>query len=149
MDAGDAGDVHLIWGLPSHLVPAQASRLASLPMIKGALAGTVLLVLGLLWTAPAAHADVRPDESRLRPDTVTLLHYIETNYPEVTRIGGWRPDRIADHPSGRALDIMVDTDTALGDRINTDLLQHRDDLHIRYTLWRVPAHFNHIHACVD
>lgn len=102
-----------------------------------------------IFLAPAAHATHLPDESRLQPDTIDLLHHVEEAFPEVPDIGGWRPDRIADHPSGRALDIMIGNDMELGDRIAADLNEHRDEYHIRYILWRVPSHFNHVHACVD
>jgi hypothetical protein len=112
---------------------------------------TALIILALVATVttPNAKATWDPDESPLQPDTVDLLHYVNENYPEVPSIGGYRPDRIPDHPSGRALDIMTGGDMGLGDRIAADLREHQGDLHIRYILWRVPSHFDHIHACVD
>jgi hypothetical protein len=114
-------------------------------MTRIALASFLLCVMG----AVPAHATAGPDEGMLKPDTVELLHYVEENFPEVPSIGGWRHDAIPDHPQGRALDIMVNNDVDLGNRIHDDLLAHQDELHIRYMLWQVPNHFNHIHACVD
>jgi hypothetical protein len=98
---------------------------------------------------PTAHATMGPDESLLQPDTIDLLHHVEETFPEVPNIGGWRPDKIPDHPSGRALDIMVYGDTELGNRIAADLREHQAEYHIRYILWQVPNHYNHVHACVD
>ena len=78
----------------------------------------------------------------------SLASYVQTRYPQVRVIGGWRPDPLPDHPSGRAIDIMVDANTALGDRINADLRAQRDRFGITYTLWRVPKHFDHVHVTV-
>lgn len=108
-----------------------------------------LLTVLFMTVVPVAHATRTPDESMLQPDTIDLLHHVEEAFPEVPDIGGWRPDRIPDHPSGRALDIMVYGDMELGDRIAADLNEHQGEYHIRYILWRVSNHFNHVHACVD
>jgi peptidoglycan DL-endopeptidase CwlO len=105
--------------------------------------------LAVFAPAPDADATWNPDTSMLQPDTVDLLHYVNENYPEVPRIGGYRPDRIPDHPTGRALDIMTGGDMGLGDRIAADLREHQGELHIRYILWRVANHYDHVHACVD
>jgi len=107
------------------------------------------LIVASLLMAPTANAGPRlPDTSRLQPATVDLLHYVAEKYPEVPEIGGWRPDRIPDHPSGRALDIMVYANGGLGDRIAADLRANKAKLGIRYLLWRVPQHYDHIHVCV-
>jgi hypothetical protein len=108
----------------------------------------VLCWLGVL-AAPAANATVDPDESMLRPDTITLLNHVNNTFPEVPEIGGWRRDALPDHPSGRALDIMVYGDTDLGNRVAEDLRENQAEYHIRYILWQVPNHYNHVHACVD
>ena len=104
----------------------------------------------------------------LVPNAVALAHYIQRTYPDVVSIGGVRPcDYYAEHCRGIALDIMVGTNTDLGDRINADLLAQADRFGIRFTLWREtyrnPAgakrwmsdrgsvtanHGNHIHAQV-
>jgi peptidoglycan DL-endopeptidase CwlO len=96
-----------------------------------------------------ANATRDPDTAPLQPYTRDLLVFVNEHFPEVPDIGGYRPDPIPDHPSGRALDIMVYGDTALGNRIYSTLLENKQELHIRYLLWQVPNHYNHIHACVD
>lgn len=108
------------------------------------------IVCGLVTAAnpAAARATVWPDESKLTPATIGVLHHLRQHFPEIPAIGGWRPDPIPDHPSGKALDVMVYGDKALGDRIHADLTANRERLGIRYMLWRVRDHFDHIHVCV-
>jgi hypothetical protein len=84
----------------------------------------------------------------LVPNAKTLAAYIIATYPGVRSIGGVRPDPIPDHPSGRAIDIMVD-DMALGDVILADIQSQAARFRINYTLWRVAAHFDHIHVLVN
>jgi len=107
-------------------------------------ASVVLLLAG----APVARATTGPDESKLKPATIDVLHYVMATYPEVPEIGGWRPDRIPDHPSGRALDIMAFGNRALGDRIAADLRSRQAELGIRYILWWTKDHYDHLHVCV-
>jgi hypothetical protein len=84
----------------------------------------------------------------LVPNAKPLAAYIIATYPGVRSIGGVRPDPIPDHPSGRAIDIMVD-DMALGDVILADIQSQAARFRINYTLWRVAAHFDHIHVLVN
>lgn len=57
-------------------------------------------------------------------------------------IGGWREsDPYPDHPSGWAADIMIpdygtDGGKALGDEISQFLSEHKDELNIKYMIWR-------------
>jgi len=83
----------------------------------------------------------------LCPNAVALAHYIQNNYPAVQSIGGVRSDRLPDHPSGHAIDIMV-ADMGLGDAIAADVRGHATQWGVVYLLWRVPAHFNHVHVTV-
>jgi len=77
-----------------------------------------------------------------------LANYISINYPAVRVIGGVRSDPLPDHPSGHAIDIMVDNNTALGNKILADLKAQRKNFGIRYMLWQVPKHYDHIHVTV-
>lgn len=70
----------------------------------------------------------------------------------------------SDHPAGRAVDFMVGTNRALGDRIAQYLLDHRTEFGISYLIWRqrinfgsgwsgmpdrgsvTANHHNHVHA---
>ena len=85
----------------------------------------------------------------LIPDAKALAAYIIATYPGVQAIGGVRADPIPDHPSGHAIDIMIGSDMALGDAINADVQNQSGRFHVRYTMWRVPSHFNHVHVTVD
>ncbi len=85
----------------------------------------------------------------LVPDARALAAYIITTYPGVQSIGGVRADPIPDHPSGHAIDIMIGSDMALGDAINADVQSQSGRFNVRYTMWRVPSHFNHVHVTVD
>lgn len=83
----------------------------------------------------------------LTPAAQRALEFVNLNFPEVTLVGGVRPDPIPDHPSGRALDIMV-PNLAVGDAVFRVLSDNKKRLGVRYMLWRKPQHFDHIHLCV-
>lgn len=85
----------------------------------------------------------------LVPGARLLADYIMASYPGVTSIGGVRPDALPDHPSGRAIDIMIGSDMGLGDAINADLQNQAARFGISYTMWRVAAHFDHVHVTVN
>ncbi len=85
----------------------------------------------------------------LIPNARALAAYIMATYPGVQSIGGVRADPIPDHPSGHAIDIMTGSDMALGDVINADIQSQSARFNVRYTLWRVANHFNHVHVTVD
>ncbi|MFI6368302.1 peptidoglycan DD-metalloendopeptidase family protein [Nocardia sp. NPDC050630] len=120
-------------------------------------------------------------EDHLQIDTIRLVRAIAVRFPQIKSIGGWRPvDDFPDHPNGQAADIMVPNwDTpdgkALGDAIADYIMDHRNDFHLTYIIWRqeyrpatgVPNmmeereanstdpiakatanHFNHVHATV-
>ncbi|MCH9667997.1 MAG: glycoside hydrolase [Actinomycetia bacterium] len=84
----------------------------------------------------------------LVPNAKALTAYIIATYPGVQSIGGVRPDPLPDHPSGRAIDIMIGSNMALGDAINVDVQSQAARFGVSYTLWRVSAHFDHIHVTV-
>jgi hypothetical protein len=73
------------------------------------------------------------------------LDFIDRNFPQVTLVGGVRPDRLPWHPSGHALDVMVSS-LAVGDEVFRVLSANRQQLKINYILWRKPEHFNHLHV---
>lgn len=78
----------------------------------------------------------------------SLANYIMNNYPGVLSIGGVRSDPLPDHPSGRAIDIMVGGNTALGNTIHGDILSQSGRFGVKYTLWQVASHYDHIHVTV-
>ena len=84
----------------------------------------------------------------LVPNARALAAYIIATYPGVQSIGGVRADPLPDHPSGHAIDIMIGGDMALGDAINADVLSKAGQFGVSYTMWRVAAHFDHVHITV-
>lgn len=98
-------------------------------------------------TAPTAQAVPIVGGQGLCPNAVALADYIRSAYPGVQSIGGVRSDSLPDHPSGHALDIMV-ADMGLGDSIAADVRSQSGRFGVKYVLWRVADHFNHIHVTV-
>ena len=101
-----------------------------------------------MTTAPSAGAVPETGVAGLCPNAVALMDYIAATYPGVTAIGGVRPDSLPDHPSGHALDIMIGSNPGLGDTIAADVRAQSSRFGVKYILWRVPRHFNHVHVTV-
>lgn len=111
--------------------------------MKAALAAVTVA----LATAPAAQAFPIVGGNGLCPNAWNLIQYIQGSYPAVQSIGGVRADPLPDHPSGHAVDIMVGT-LGLGDAIAADIRNQSGRFGVKYVLWRVPNHFNHVHVTV-
>jgi hypothetical protein len=103
----------------------------------------------VLLPHPSARAVPLIGGSGLVPNAANLASYIRANYPGVQSIGGVRSDPYPDHPSGRAIDIMVGGDTGLGNAIHADILSQSGNFGVSYTLWQVAAHYDHIHVTVN
>lgn len=104
---------------------------------------------------PAAGAELAAlpaqvgDESHWQIDTIRVARAVHAVFPQITRIGGYRPkDSMPDHPSGRAADITIPDYTsgegiALGDAVVDYLLSNANEFNIEYLIWRqtyIPAH---------
>lgn len=109
---------------------------------------------------------------KLVPDARKLAEDIAAAFPEIKEIGGWRPvDRHPDHPSGRAVDVMIPdykgSGKKIGDEVNAFVHDNADKYNIEYTIWRqeyMPVggggnimgdrgsdtlnHFDHVHVTV-
>ena len=124
--------------------------------------------------APSGELTAVPEvfnEAHMQVDSVRVGRAVAHKFPEVTTIGGWRPsDSFPDHPSGRAVDIMIDNwDTAEGKQLGDEVLEYlygnREYFQIEYFIWRqkyIPAegegnmmedrgsptqnHFDHVHV---
>lgn len=120
---------------------AQIAEVAEHAVLTSA-PSSVMAALGVATPVPTVGM------SGLVPNARRLVQYIMVTYPGVRSIGGVRADPIPDHPSGRAVDIMVD-DMALGDAINADIQRQAGRFGVVYTMWRVAAHFDHIHITVS
>lgn len=116
--------------------------------IRSGLSGLILAGLAPTVLAPKAHAVPLIGGNGLVPNAASLADYIRNTYPGVLSIGGVRQDRLPDHPSGRALDIMVGGNTGLGNAIHADILGQRGNFGVSYTLWQVSQHYDHIHVTV-
>lgn len=116
-------------------------------------------------------SDVIVNEDHLQLDSIRVARAIAQKFPDIKTIGGWRPsDPFPDHPSGRAVDIMIpnyesEGGKKLGDAIRDYLYANRADFHIEYMIWRqeyIPSegssnimenlgsptqnHFDHVHV---
>lgn len=98
--------------------------------------------------APSAQAVPIVGGGGLTPNAWALANYIQANYPSVQSIGGVRQDPWPDHPSGKAIDVMVGGNTALGNQIYADIMGNPGRFGISYALWQTSAHFDHIHFTV-
>ena len=103
-----------------------------------------------LMAASSATASAVPlvEMNGLCPNAQALMQYITATYPGVQSIGGVRPDSRPDHPSGHAIDIMIGSNTGLGDAINADVQGQSGRFGVQYTMWRVAGHFDHVHVTV-
>ena len=118
------------------LPPAEQNALTALPP-------SVMAALGPVGPIPMVGTP------GLVPNARGLAAYIMSTYPGVQSIGGVRADSRPDHPSGHALDIMIGSDMGLGDAINADLQSQAARFGVAYTMWRVAAHFDHVHVTVS
>ncbi len=93
-----------------------------------------------VMSAPGAQAFPIVGGQGLCPNARNLLAYLQNTYPNILSVGGVRPDPIADHPSGHALDAIVGGNAALGNAINADVLSQAGRFGVRYTIWQQTEH---------
>jgi len=99
-----------------------------------------------LALAPNAHAAPIVGGSGLTGNAWNVVNYVQNNFPGVNSIGGVRPcDWIGEHCSGHAVDIMVGGNTSLGNAVNSSV---RGLAGVKYTLWQVANHYDHVHVSV-
>lgn len=106
-------------------------------------------ILAAMWLAPRAYAVPLVGSNGLCPNAWALAGYIQSTYPGVQSIGGVRQDALPDHPSGHALDLMIGGNMALGDQIAADVRAQANRFGVKYVLWRVANHFDHVHVTVN
>jgi hypothetical protein len=107
------------------------------------------LAAAAVLAAPPAHAETQlVGMVGLTPNAQALKAYVAATYAPPS-IGGVRPcDWIGEHCSGRALDFMVYGNTRLGNAIYSDLNSTKAAHNIKYCLWQVPQHYDHVHCTV-
>ena len=117
-------------------------------MVKRMIAAAA--VVAATSTAPVVGAVPIVGGQGLTPNAAALAEYVRTNYPGVLSIGGVRHDPYPDHPSGRAIDVMVGNNTALGNQIAADIQSQSGRFGVSYILWQSdPAHWDHVHITVN
>lgn len=129
------------------------TALIAIPLATLAVAGTTA-ARGL--TAPTGSAPqivaapvpvARPlppgvgDERGLQRCTVLAERAISARFPEITSIGGVRPDTMRWHPEGLAIDVVIPDYTtpagkALGDRILAFTFQNAERFGLVHVIWQ-------------
>jgi uncharacterized protein YgiM (DUF1202 family) len=76
----------------------------------------------------------------LKPNGVKVLNAVRKNWPQIKTIGTVRPDALPDHPSGRALDLMIPNyKSKAGKKLGHDLSRwleaRHTELGINYIIW--------------
>ena len=116
-------------------------------------------------------------EAGLKPDALLVMRCVRQQFPQITSIGGVRPDALPDHPSGRAVDLMIpDYQSSSGKEFGWTVARwlqaHQKQLGINYLIfdnkiwnierdddgWRTyrangqgddsSLHYNHVHVTV-
>lgn len=129
--------------------------------------GQVMQVASRMRTAiaPALRlplpAGVAPEQG-LQVRTIQVSRSISAIFPEITSIGGVRPDALRWHPNGLALDVMIPNANsaegiALGNQIVSYVLKNAKRFGIQDAIWRgvyfTPGggraggygHYDHVH----
>ncbi|MGI3785330.1 MAG: SH3 domain-containing protein [Janthinobacterium lividum] len=129
----------------------------------------------LTKTKPSSSGASPGVEKGLKPNALKVLAAVRKNWPQIKTIGGVHPDPLPDHPSGRALDLMLPSyKSAAGKKLGHDLSRwleaRHTELGINYIIydqhiwneqrdregWRPMAgrgsdsanHKNHVHVTV-
>ena len=94
----------------------------------------------LSTTAPPPSSTKYAVEKGLKPNAIKLHREVRRLFPQITTIYGVRRDPIPDHPSGRALDLMIPnyksaSGKALGGRVASWARTNAKALGIEYVIW--------------
>lgn len=99
----------------------------------------------------------------VKPFVAVIGHYVGTTFG-IDILGVGSRGRTSDHPTGYALDLMVNDDRALGDRLAECMLDNQARYHVKYVIWRqryndgsgwqlmedrggaTANHFDHVHV---
>ena len=80
-------------------------------------------------------------ERGLQVKTILAERAISARFPEITEIGGVRPDGMKWHPEGLAIDVIIPdyrspAGKSLGDRIVAFVLQNADRFELVHVIWQ-------------
>jgi hypothetical protein len=126
------------------------SGLSSLAALPGSLMGSRGASGGAGAGSPAslvgrsAGGELPPgvgSEKGLQKDTILAERAVSAAFPEISTIGGYRPDSLKWHPNGQAIDVMIPDPSsphgkALGDAVLRFALQHKDAFNLNHVIWR-------------
>ena len=76
-----------------------------------------------------------PGEGGMKPIAILAKRLIHKIWPEISTIGGYRQDAYPEHPSGRALDVMVPS-FDIGDQVNEWTHANNEVLPFIHTIWK-------------
>ncbi len=108
----------------------------------------------------------------MRETTKGVVYAVRRAFPQITTMYGVRPDPFPDHPSGRAVDLMMPngaSDVDLGNALSSWLRANANALDIEYLIWRqhiwingssdweamedrggiTANHYDHVHVTVN
>ena len=77
-----------------------------------------------------------PGEGGLQDIAKLAKRLIHRIWPSITTIGGYRQDAYPEHPSGRALDVMVGVGNPIGDEVTSWALANDAVLPLQHALWK-------------
>ncbi|MGW6035291.1 hypothetical protein ACWFOS_16695 [Gordonia terrae] len=85
---------------------------------------------------PGARLAPSPGEGGLRPIGQLMKRLIHALWPSIKTIGGYRQDAYPEHPSGRALDVMVGSDKKTGDQVNAWAHANHPKFPLTHSIWQ-------------
>ncbi|QHD84416.1 tape measure protein [Gordonia sp. JH63] len=85
---------------------------------------------------PGARLAPAPGEGGLRPIGQLMKRLIHALWPSIKTIGGYRQDAYPEHPSGRALDVMVGSDKKTGDQVNAWAHANHPKFPLTHSIWQ-------------
>ncbi|MGV9836571.1 peptidoglycan DD-metalloendopeptidase family protein [Nocardia niigatensis] len=132
-------------GTQTNAATAVSGPRATTPVPAPAPVGTSTPPVSLAAASQAEMASLPSDigsEAHLQIDTIRVARAVHAKFPQITTMYGWREsDPYPDHPSGKAIDVMIpnwDTDTGrqLGDQVRDYIWAHKDLFDLNYMIWR-------------
>ncbi|MDS1115293.1 transglycosylase SLT domain-containing protein [Gordonia westfalica] len=85
---------------------------------------------------PGARLAPAPGEGGLKPIGQLMKRLIHALWPSIKEIGGYRQDSYPEHPSGRALDVMVGSDKKTGDQVNAWAHANHPKFPLTHSIWQ-------------
>lgn len=143
--------------------PAPQAPVPPILAMPGPPPGDVAPPPAVALAVPEALPPSVASEAGLQPNSVLAARAISARFPQISEIGGVRPDSKPWHPSGLAIDVMIPNPEspegiALGDEIKAFMLSNASRFGLQDVIWRGtyytpdgPAgsgygHYDHVHV---